>query len=1225
MTMQPCPTCQHPNPPEAAFCMNCGTKLTRACANCGTVLPAAARFCMNCGQPVSVRTATDEARLAQLAAATPAPLADKMHAAHVAGERKLVTALFADVVGSTALAEQMDAEEWTAIMNRAFDQLSPAIYRYEGTIARLMGDALLAFFGAPVAHEDDPVRAIRAAIDLLAAARRYAADVRRDNGIDFAMRVGLNTGPVVVGSVGSDLKYEYTAMGDAVNLAARMQSAADPDTILIAEKTYRMAAPFFEVEDRGRITVKGKAEPVQVYRVIGAREGVVQARGITGLNSPLVGRARETDALRACVDELRSGRGQIVSVTGEAGLGKSRLVAELRKSLSADGVVLIAHGLWPIAAGEPDENALRWHEGRSLSYETNTSYAPFADMFTGLFDLSADDSDAAKYEKIRSGAAALFADEAAQVAPFLASLLDVAPTGEDLDRVRYLEPPQLRERVFRAVSLLIERLAQTDPVVLVFEDVHWIDPTSLDLLEQLLPLTDRAPLLILALFRPRRQEPSWRFHEAALRDFAHRYTSIALEPLDESHSRELVANLLEIEDLPEKVRALILRKAEGNPFFVEEVIRSLLDARLVVRVNSHWRATREIENIALPDTLAGVITARLDRLDDDTKRVAQTASVIGREFQVDVLTDIHADRPVVDGALGNLQRRELIREKTVSLQRAYLFKHVLTQEAAYASMLMSQRREMHRRVAGCLERREPDRVGDIARHCVEAQEFARALPYLVEAGDRAARGYATTEAVRFYAQALEILKTVEEVRLAQRAYEGLGNARMLTGDLTGAVETYQSMLQFGEAHHDIPMQVSACNKLAVAMMWMGQMEQTEQCLRQAEELARQYEDKLGLAEMFTVRCGVCNMIGDFPGVAHYMGESIQLGRQLNIKEQMAYGLTHMANALTNMTRFDEARATTHEALQLVEEIGHLQHKAELLAYPIPLHHLLNGDLDAAHRAAEEGIDLAQKIGTGYVECIAAYMLGLTAQLCGEYEHAIAHFEQSMQAGRAGAPPFFVIYGLGGLGTVYLDISEALSERIDGYHAQAVQLLDTPVGAPAGGAAWADLGFCLLVKGDVDRASAILQKGLSTPAQQGLINRSRFLVGLAYVALARGKPDEAAQLVSEAHQYVEERAMRHLVPEMMLAEAKVSAARGEFDRALEAFAQAETAALSMTMRPMAWQARAGAAKVLTALGRAAEAEAQRRAARAMIDEIAGLFRNESLRATYLESALKKIVS
>ena len=1203
-----CPNCQHDNPPEAAFCMNCGTKLSRACANCGATLPAAARFCMSCGQPVGGSTSADEARLARLAAAAPAPLVEKMRAAHLEGERKQVTVLFADVVGSTALAEQMDPEEWTAIMNRAFEQLSPAIYRYEGTIARLMGDALLAFFGAPLAHEDDPVRALRAALDLLKAARAYGDELRRERGIEFAVRAGLNTGLVVVGAVGSDLKYEYTAMGDAVNLAARFQTAADPGTVLISDDTRRLAAPFFEFEDRGMIAVKGKAEPVHAYRVIGERAGVVRERGIEGLSSSLVGRDAEMHTLRGAFIELRRGRGQIVSVMGEAGLGKSRLVAEFRASPT------------PIAGVKVK---LRWLEGRSFSYETSTPYAPFADLLGGLFHVQFEHTDEEKYRLIQKKLVEIAPDRVTETAPFMASLLGVEVTGEDAERVRYLEPPQLRSRVFEAVIEVIERLAGQGPLVLVFEDLHWVDPTSLDLIEQLMLLTERAEVMILALFRPRRHEPSWRFHEAAARDYAHRYTSIALQPLDGESSRELVANLLQIEDLPESVRALILRKAEGNPFFVEEVIRSLLDSGLVVRHDGRWRATREIADIAVPDTLVGVIAARLDRLDEESKRVAQAASVIGREFQYDVLTDVHEARAAPDEALGTLQRRELVRETSRVPRRAYRFKHVLTQETAYMSVLLARRRDLHRRVAECLERIEPDRINDIARHFLEAKDNARALPYLVEAGDRAARVYATQEAIGFYTRALEILPSVEGAPLARRAYEGLGGALMMTGDIPRAVEIYQAMLRYAEARGDFPMQVSALNKLSLAVMWMGRLEETEQYLLRAEQLARQYEDQAGLAEMFTVRCGVCNIIGDFPGVARYMGESIELGRRLNVKEQMAYGLTHMTNALTNMTRFDEARATAREALQLVEEIGHLQFRAELHMHAIPFHHLLDGNLDAAWQAAEEGLGIAKRIGLPYGESLAAYSLGVIAHLRGEYERAIASYEGALRAAQAGAPPYMAVLPMGGLGSAYLDISPTLSEQIDRYHEQALGMLDTPMGVPAGGLTWADLGFCLLAKGNVDRAGEILQKGLSTPAQQGLVNRPRFLVGLAYVAVARTQLHEAARLVGEARRYVEERTMKHLYPEVAFAEATVSAARGESEKALEPFARAEALAQGMGMRPMVWQARVEAAKVLDALGRTAEAEAKRRDARAMIDEIAALFTDENLRAAFVESAMRKI--
>ena len=341
------------------------------------------------------------------------------------------------------------------------------------------------------------------------------------------------------------------------------------------------------------------------------------------------------------------------------------------------------------------------------------AYAPFISLFAAMMNLNDSDTDAARYAQVQAFVAAQAPDTAYEITPFLATMLGIVLQGDDLERVRYLQPPMLRERIFAAVRMLVEAMAARQPLALVFDDIHWIDATSLELLQRLLPLASHHPLLIVALFRPTRQDPSWQIHELAARDYAHRYTAIMLEPLDDSQTRALVSNLLHIEGLPESVRQLILNKAEGNPFFVEEVIRSLLDAKLVVRENGHWRATQAIADIAVPDTLAGVITARLDRLDETSKRTAQTAAVIVREFGFAVLSDVHEARTELDAALEMLQQRELVREKDMPHQ-IYMFKHVLTQETAYGSLLMSKRRDLHRRVAACLERTDPDRINEIA-------------------------------------------------------------------------------------------------------------------------------------------------------------------------------------------------------------------------------------------------------------------------------------------------------------------------------------------------------------------------------------------------------------------------------------------------------------------------------------------------------------------------------
>ena len=528
--------------------MNCGSALAAACPQCATELPPQAQFCFNCGHKLVGESAAPQPAPAQtrIEQYIPSELLAKLESARASGgmqgERRVVTMLFCDVQGSTAAAETLDPEEWAEIMNGAFEHLIAPVYRYEGTLARLMGDAILAFFGAPIAHEDDPQRAVLAALDTVQAIRPYREQVRAQWGIDFNVRIGINTGLVVVGEVGSDLRVEYTALGDAVNLAARMEQAAEPGTVQITENTYKVVAPLFECEDLGGIQVKGKSEPVQSYRVLRAKAEPGRLRGIEGLDAPLIGREKELNLLREAVAELRQGRGQLVSVMGEAGLGKSRLVAELHHALVADGLLFDSPATTLDGAGSAAQDAIAWCEGRSLSYETSMPYAPFASLFSRFFGFREEQSDSEKYDRLRDQIAEVAPKHVAEAAPFIATMLGIELTGEDAEVVRYLQPPQLRSGVFKATRDVLERLASTRPLVLVFEDLHWVDPTSLELLEQVIPLTDHVPLMIIGIFRPWRQEPSWRFHEIAARDYIHRYTSVLLDPLDQDSCRALVYN-----------------------------------------------------------------------------------------------------------------------------------------------------------------------------------------------------------------------------------------------------------------------------------------------------------------------------------------------------------------------------------------------------------------------------------------------------------------------------------------------------------------------------------------------------------------------------------------------------------------------------------------------------------------------------------------------------------
>jgi class 3 adenylate cyclase/tetratricopeptide (TPR) repeat protein len=1126
------------------------------------------------------------------------------------GERRIVTMLFCDVKGSTAAAGQLDPEEWAEIINGAFEQMITPVYRYEGTVARLMGDGLLAFFGAPIAHEDDPQRAVLAGLDILRAVQGYRVEVKQRWGINFDVRVGVNTGLVVVGAVGSDLRMEYTALGDAINLAARMEQTAAPGTIQIAEPTYKLVAPLFEMESLEGVEIKGKAERVRAYRVVGPKAQPGRLRGIEGLHAPLIGRDREQTALWTAIDALRAGRGGVVSVMGEAGLGKSRLIAEVRDAVIADPTV-----------------NLQWVEGRSLSYQTATPYAIFGDLFTNCFNLRLQPDDVTRYRRLQESIDHLLPGLGEATAPFMATLLGMHLPPTEMERVKYLEPPQLRGLIFHHSAALIERLTKQAPLVMVLDDLHWIDPTSLDLLESLLPLTNRAPLLIIAAFRLRTQEISWRFHERAQSDYADHYTPIALQPLGEDEARTLVANLLHVEDLPEHVRRLILEKSEGNPFFVEEVIRSLLDGGLVVRDNDRWRATRAINDIAVPDTLVGVITARLDRLSDDSRQIVQAASVLGRHFAFDTVADLFGPaNGQLEAGLVDLLRRQLIRERDAAPTRSYTFKHALTQEAAYNTILLSKRRDLHRRSAESLLRRTPEQDDEIARHFLEARQPARAMPHLVNAGERAAKNYASSEALGFFVKALELQATVEELTPVRRAYEGLGGVYTLTNQPLKAVETYQAMLTLAEERGDASMQISALNKLAgVFALNMGQFAEAEAHLARAAHLIQAHQDLGGEAEAALIRCQMCTAQGDFKGVIQHMGNMAAIGQAIGSKEYMAMGLEHVAFSLLLLTRFDEAWETGQQAVEIAREVGDRLHECSALTTTIPYCLIRQGRLDEGAAILRDGLEIAHRIGALYPIIYGNWLMGELHRWRGDFEAALESHKRSLDAALPyeSFMPFLVVQPLGALGSTYLEMSPTFFDAISELHRHALQLLESPMATMGGGTAWSDLGWCAMALGDAAIAEQSFEKGLNYPSMFMLLEKARYLAGSALLASQQGSHDEALHLAKEACAYVEERAMRHLFPLVRLTSGRVLAANGDHDAALAQFALSEKWAAELTLRPILWQAQAHAARSLQALENPAQAEAKRKDARAVIDEIAKGFTNEELRTAFRTNALGRV--
>ncbi len=689
-----CSKCGFENDADAEFCENCGIALAQICPHCSAALKPGAIFCKKCGNPVrSLRSeATQQDRIAELRKSIPIDLKEKIKesSAQIEGERKPVTILFTDIVGSTAMAEKLDPEEWKEIVSGAHQRVSQAVYRYEGTIAQLLGDGVLAFFGAPVTHEDDPIRAVYAALDIQQSICQYALELK--GSVDgFQMRIGLNTGLVVVGNVGSDMHMEYLAIGDAVNLAARLQSAAQPGCNLISENTARLVKATFELQPQGKIQVKGKTEPVAVFEVIKRKAAPESPRGFEELYSPLVGRESELGILQSALNELIDGHGQIVTVTGEAGIGKSRLVDEARKRAGCEC------------------QGVRWIEGRALSYGQALSFWTITQLLYSDLALSDGDPEFRVSAALKKRVNELFGDKAPEVFPYLGHLMGVNLEGPLAEQVRLLDGETLKHQTVISVCRYFQRLAETRPVVMVFDDLHWADPSSLETLEQLLPVTDRVPLMLILLSRLEREHASWRLKLKAETDYSHRYVEILLRSLSSSEQSELVDNLLAIADLPDAVRGLILERTEGNPFYLEEIIRSLIEQGAIIRDGERWKATKEIETIAIPDTLQGVLLARIDRLQEDVRHTLQLASVIGKSFLYRLLAAIDEAEHQLEDHISLLQRVDLVREKNRQPELEYVFKHSLTQEAAYNSLLINKRREFHQRVGYALEQLFADR------------------------------------------------------------------------------------------------------------------------------------------------------------------------------------------------------------------------------------------------------------------------------------------------------------------------------------------------------------------------------------------------------------------------------------------------------------------------------------------------------------------------------------
>lgn len=1138
---------------------------------------------------------------------TPEDFVDKLKAARAGrsdqGERRVVTILFCDVVGSTAMAEQLDPEEWAEIMDDAYDFLIRPIYRYEGTVARLMGDAILAFFGAPTAHEDDPQRAVLAGLDILAGLQPYREQIRNEYGLDFNVRVGINTGGVVVGAIGSDLAGEYTAMGDAVNLAARMEQTAEPGSLQIAEDTYRLVAPLFEVEALGPVDVKGKQQDVQAYRVLGKKERPGRLRGIRGLMSPLVGRENQVAELRQAIRELQHGRGQILSLIGEAGLGKSRLIDEL-------------HAEWLL---EHDSDP--WFESRGISYESDRPYGLFQQHLRQVCGVREADPPSIVRQKILESMGDLSTEQRTS----LQESIEILLATEKLADKPYLEGEAFKRQLFEAVLSIWRQVALQAPLVLAFDDLHWADQASIDLLIHIFQLAEEVPVLFLCAFRPYRHSAAWQVKQVAEVDYPHRYNELHLLPLTEEQSQALTSALLAVSELPGELHEMILKKAEGNPLFVEEVVRALIEDGRIVRDDStgRWKSAGSIEELTIPDSLQFLMIARMDRLDTDVRQTLQIASVIGRSFHHKVLKSVSESNGNLDKHLNTLQRAELIREVTRVPEVEYAFLHELTRDAVYHSILRRNRRKYHKRVGEVIESLLPERTEReahvLARHFEEARDFDKALHYYSMAGDAAARLYANKEAITQYSHALEIArsKSAPDEQLVY-LYTRRGRVYEVCGQYDDALANYQELEALAKERGNPALELAALipqTTIHAIPSARHDPAKGRSLSKRGLNLAQQLEDHQAEARVLWNLMLLSNFADrDYPRAVDYGERALAIARQHNLREELAYILNDITRVYREVGREDDSEAALEEAQKIWRESENLPMLADNLATMAEGLYMM-GEYERALERAKEALQIGRSIHSLWAQAYSLSVLGPIYLEGGMVDQCIQSLREGLplaeEANFGGGQIFFPVL----LAWVFVYLGDP-DTGID-----VLSSLPDKTSVPTTGIKEYRKFLqaqVLLFQGEANRAAEALKPVEALFLQEGMdIYFGPLQISLiGEVSLANGDHQRTLELVEESIGRLKQTKTYLFLPDLLYLKGRALWRLGEQEEGYNVILDAYSEAKRQVSRRSIWQILCELARLDSGRGDQVKAEMWRREAREVIGFIAEHINDSELRASFL---------
>ncbi|UCF85603.1 MAG: AAA family ATPase, partial [Desulfobacteraceae bacterium] len=782
-----CPSCQVDNREGAKFCNECGTKLDIVCPACGNSNRPGSKFCDECGQNLSLsperppKDLSFDEKLTKIQRYLPKGLTEKILSQRdrIEGERKQVTVMFCDLEGFTQLSERLGPEDAYTIMDQVYEILIHKVHDYEGTVNEFTGDGIMALFGAPIALEDAPQRAIRSAHAIHREMTKFSDKMKEEKShiSPFKMRVGIHTGPVVVGTLGNDLRVEFKAVGDTVNLASRMEGLAEPGSTYVTEDTFRLTEGLFRYEALGEYEVKGKTDTIKAYRVIApstrrTRFDVSAERGLT----PFVGRERELEMLLDGFERAKTGRGQAISIMAEAGVGKSRLLYEFRKAVSNEDVT--------------------FQEGKCLSYSRGVAYHPIIDIVKSNFDIVEGDGDFEVREKLKRGLKVLGTDEASTL-PYLLEFLSVKDSG--IDTIS-LSPEARKDRIIEALRRIALQASLIRPLIMAVEDLHWIDKNSEDVLKIILESITGARVFLIFTYRP---------------EFVHTWggksylSQITLNRLSNRESIAMVIHLLGAENIEIDLEELILEKTEGVPFFIEEFIKSLKDLKIIERENNTYYLVKDIQDVTIPSTIQDVIMARVDSLPDHAKELLQTGSIIEREFSYELIKKVAGiSQEKLLSHLSVLKDSELLYERGIYPRSTYIFRHALTQEVVYDSLLTQKKKRLHEEIGNAIEELHKDNLhehyGVLAEHFISGENYAKAAEYCRLAGKKAEKAGSLNDAVMYGEKQVVCL---EKLPQKEDLEKNLIDARTVFGLY------YHQMENLIEAKHAVDPIVNLATKL----------------------------------------------------------------------------------------------------------------------------------------------------------------------------------------------------------------------------------------------------------------------------------------------------------------------------------------------------------------------------------------------------------------------------